>query len=179
MYSLVCLVLAHHLQAVAVDVVAVQQIDVLEGAVVALEGDDRVVLDAPRLIDDGERGVGNLPCEEARPLGLGERDAVELLDLGAQVGEQSLLGVNPEAVVTLGYQDADETRLELGLELVCPVRRGMRRHLGAHRGLGTLQDEAVGRHALGAVFRDGVVDGHEETPSLSSLARMSVSRSPP
>ena len=162
--ALVRLVLVHHLEAVPVDMVPVQEVDVLIRAVIALEGYDRVVLDAPRLVDDRKRRVRDVLRAEAPPLGVGELDAVQLLELGAQVGDELGLGVDAEPVVALVREDVDEAGLEVCLRLVGALGRRRGGRLGADRRLGSLQDEAVGRQAGGGVLGDGVVDGHDVMP---------------
>ena len=162
--ALVRLVLIHHLEAIPVDVIAVQEVDVLIRAVVAPEGNDRVILDAPCLVDDRERRVRDVLRAEAPPLGVGELDAVQLLDALPEVGDERGLGVDDEPAVALVRQDVDELVLELGLRLVGAVRDRGGGRLGADRRLRPLQDEAVGRRPGGGVLGDGVVDSHE-TPS--------------
>ena len=83
--SAIHLVLVDHLQPVVVDVDLVGQVHVLDGAVVALEDLDMVLLDPRRLLDDAVVGAGDLLGEESLPLGVGELDVVQPRKLLAQV----------------------------------------------------------------------------------------------
>ena len=67
------LVLVDDLQAVVVDVLLVDQVDVLGAAVVALEDLNVVFLHARGLLDDAVVGARDLLGEEAIPFGVGER----------------------------------------------------------------------------------------------------------
>ena len=66
----------------------VDQRDVLGRAVVALEDLDVVLLDADGLLDDALVRAGDLLREEALPLGVGERDPVQRLELRPQVRDE-------------------------------------------------------------------------------------------
>ncbi len=92
--------------------------DVLGGAVVALEQLDVVLLDANRLLDDALALAGDPLLEEALPLLIAELDAVQRLQLRAEVRDQVGLGLDGEVVVRLRLQDLDELGLKLGLGLV-------------------------------------------------------------
>jgi hypothetical protein len=71
-----------------VDVLLVDQRTFFDRAVVALEQLDVVLLDAHRLLDDGVVRTRDALGEEGPPLTVGERDAVECLELGAQVRDE-------------------------------------------------------------------------------------------
>ena len=131
---------------------AVEQLHVLEGAVREGEVDDGVLLDAARLLHDALCLVGYDLAEEALPVLVGEGEAVEELDLAAQVGDELGLAGGGDALVALVHELLDELLFQLGLGLIggCgPCDLG---HLRAHGRGGSLEDEAVGRG--GGAFRE-------------------------
>ena len=111
-------VLVHDLQAVVVHVALVDELDVLDRAVVAVEHLHVVALDATRLLDDALVLGGDAALEEALPLLVSEGEAVEQLQLVAQVGDELVLGRERHVLVGLALQLGDERLLELGLALV-------------------------------------------------------------
>jgi hypothetical protein len=111
-------VLVDDLQAVVVDVLLVDQVDVLDRAVVALEYLDVVFLDARGLFDDAVVGAGNAGTEEALPLGVGELHLVELLQLAAQVGDQIAFRGDGQVFIGLHLQLLDEGLFQFGLGLI-------------------------------------------------------------
>ena len=157
------LVLVHDLQAVPVDVVAVEEHDVSERAVGEREVDHGVLLDAARFLDDALRLVGDDLAEEALPVLVGELEAVEQLDLTAQVGDEVGLAPGRQALVALTAELGHKLFLELRLGLI--GGRGVRRfrRLGANRGLGALEQHRVGRRGRTA---DGIHYRHEAATSL-------------
>ena len=112
------LVLVDDLQAVVVDVRLVDQGDVLGRAVVAGEELDVVFLDADRLVDDALVRAGDLLAEEPVPLGVGECDAVERFELGAEVGDQVGFGGDRQVLVGLRLEQRDELAFQFGFGLV-------------------------------------------------------------
>ena len=157
------LVLVHHLQPVPVDMLTVQQVDVLDRTIIPLERDHRIILDTPGLVDDRQRRVRNVLRAEPFPLGVGELDAVQLLELAPQIGDELGLSLNVEPVVPLTCQNRDQLALEHGLGLVGLLRGGNRGSLRTHRGLRPLQDQAICRNPRSSVRRDGIINGHEST----------------
>ena len=139
------LVLVDHLQPVVVDVGLVEQVDVLERPVVALQHLDVVGLDLRGLLDDPLIRASDLLGEEPLPLPVGERDLVQRLQLDAQVRHQLGLGVQRQVVVRLLLQQGDERLLQVGLGLVAVLLGRVRGELGHHRRLGTQRDRLI-RH---------------------------------
>ena len=62
---------------------------------------DVVLLDADRLLDDPVVGARDALGEEPLPLVVGERDAVQRFELGAQVGDQLAFGRDRQVLVGL------------------------------------------------------------------------------
>lgn len=110
--------LVDHLQVIVVDVLAVDQGDVLAGAVVADEHLHVVLLDFAGLLHDVLIRVGDGGREKALPLLVGEVVVVQLLQLDAQVGDQLLLGVDRLVLIALFGEQAHELPLQLRLGLV-------------------------------------------------------------
>ena len=136
-------VLVQDLQRVPVDVVAVEQHDVADRAVVQGEVDDRRLLDAAGLLHDAVGLGGDVDSEEPLPVRVGEVEAVQPLDAGSQVRDERGLVGDVGVLVALLAKLRDQLVLELGLRLVggrVVCRRG---RLGADRGLGSLEQHRV------------------------------------
>ena len=161
-------VLVQDLQGIPVDVVAVEQHDVADRAVVQGEVDDRCLLDAARLLHDAVGLGGDMGAEEPPPVRVGEGEAVQPLDAPAQVLDERGLVGDVGVLVALLDQLRDQLVLELGLGLVggrVVRRRGC---LGADRGLGSLEQHRVGRRRYAA---DGIHYRHEAATSLRGKSR--------
>ena len=136
-------VLVQDLQRVAVDVVAVEQHDVADRAVVEREVDDGRLLDAARLLHDAVGLGGHIRAEEPLPVRVGEGEAVQPLDAPAQVGDERGLVGDVGVLVALLAKLRDQLVLELGLGLVGGRVMRRRGRLGADRGLGSLEQHRV------------------------------------
>ena len=123
---------------------------------------DVVFLDAHGLLDDALVGAGDLLGEEPLPLGVGERDVVQRLELRAQVGDELRLAGDRQVLVRLLLQELDELPLQLGLGLV--------RRLGSTR-----PDELGDDGALGARPRSArsVTRGASLMPASSNVSSRS------
>ena len=95
-------VLVSDLEPIVVDALLVDEPDVLELAIVPAEDLDVVLLDTAGLVNDGVIGGGDGLPEESLPLRIAEAVVVEGLDLGAEVGNEVVLGVEADVLVGLG-----------------------------------------------------------------------------
>ena len=82
------LILIDDLQAVVVDVLLVDQVNILDRAIVTLEHLDMVFLDACSLFDDAFIGTGNTGTEKTFPFRVGKFELVQLFQLEAQIGDK-------------------------------------------------------------------------------------------
>ena len=128
-----CLVLVQHLQTVVMDVLLVDQLDVLEASIIAVQLLHAVFLDAEGLLHDACIGSGDVLLEEVLPLVVGELHVVEQFQLTSQVGYQVLLAGNRQPVIRLLLQLLDKLPLECRLALIALLARGLRRILGNDR----------------------------------------------
>jgi len=124
------LVLVDDLQDVVVDVLFINQVDVLAAAVIPGEHLDMVLLYTRRLLNDAVVGTGHLLREEPLPLGVGEGDLVEVLQLAAQVVDQLLLAGDAQVLVSLLFQLGYQASLERPLTLIGRLANGFRDELG-------------------------------------------------
>ena len=162
-------VLVQDLQRVPVDVVAVEQHDVADRAVVEREVDDGRLLDAARLLHDAVGLGGDVDSEEPLPVRVGEVEAVQPLDAGSQVRDERGLVGDVDVLVTLVDQLRDQLVLELGLGLVGSRVMCRRGSLGADRGLGALEQHRVGRRGRAV---DGIHYRHDAATSLRGKSSM-------
>ena len=123
--------------------VAVEQHDVADRAVVEREVDNGRLLDAARLLHDAVRLGGDVDSEEPLPVRVGEGETVQPLDAGSQVRDEGGLVGDVGVLVAL----------------LAKLRR--RGRLGADRGLGPLEQHRVGR-------RGGTADGIDYRHEASS-----------
>ena len=100
------------------DLRLVEELHVLGRAVLAAEHLDEVLLDRLRLVLNRQPLVGEMRCEKAFPLTVGEGHAVEPLDLRTQVGDKLALGANRQIGVALLAEDRNEALLQRRLALV-------------------------------------------------------------
>ncbi len=126
-------VLVDHLQPVVVDAGLVDDRDVLRRTVVASEGVHVVLLHPHRLLHGAVVGAQQVLRAEPTPLRIAERDAIERLELCAEVREQVRLRSDREVLVGLLAQQSDELPFEVGLRLV-PARTGRIGHELGHHG---------------------------------------------
>ena len=153
-------VLVQDLQGVPIDVVAVEQHDVVDRAVVEREVDNGRLLDAARLLHDAVGLGGGVGAEEPLPVRIGEGEAVQPLDAPAQVLDEGGLVGDVGVLIALLDQLRDQLVLELGLGLVGGRVMRRRRSLGADRGLGALEQHRIGRRGRAA---DGIDYRHEDS----------------
>jgi len=85
-------VLVSDLEPIVVDAFLVDEPDVLELVIVPAEDLDVVLLDTAGLVNDGVIGGGDGLPEESLPLRIAEAVVVEGFDLGAEVGNEVVLG---------------------------------------------------------------------------------------
>ena len=111
-------VLVHHLHAVVVHVALVDERDVAHGSVVHLQGVDVVALDAAGLLHDAVVVRRDPALEQAGPLPVGEGDAVQGLELPAQVGNKVAFAGDDEPLVALAAELLYEGVLQLGFRLI-------------------------------------------------------------
>lgn len=112
-------VLVDDLHLVAVDVVRVDDLDVLGRTVVALERVAPVaLLELPGFLEHAVRAVSKASLEERVPLGVGERDVVQLLHTAAQVRLELVLSRDGQVRRALRVENMDEPVLESGLALI-------------------------------------------------------------
>ena len=100
------------------DLRLVEELHVLGRAVLATQHLDEVLLDRLRLVLNRQPLVGEMRCEKAFPLTVGEGHAVESLELRTQVGDKLALGVNRQIGVTLLAEDRNEALLQRRFALV-------------------------------------------------------------
>ena len=106
------------LQAVVVNALLVDQIDVFGRAVVTLEDLDMVFLNAGCLFYDAVIVSCNAGTEKGFPFRIGKSHAVELFQLAAKVGDKLRLGSNGKVFVSLRLQLFDEGLFQRGLTLI-------------------------------------------------------------
>lgn len=121
-------------------------------------------LDACGLLDDSLVDPGDPLGEEPMPLGVGESDPVQRLQLQPQVRGQICLRPDWQVLVRLLLQLPDERRFEFGLGLVRRGRDPVRNELGDDGALGTDRDQ-VERPGVPAQPRVGLGTGMTVTTS--------------
>ncbi len=95
-----------------------------------------VFLYLPGFFHDALVAVCDALRKETAPLGIGEGEAVELLELLSEVGYQGGLIVKGKVLVPLGPEQGNKTVLKVGLALVA----------GAHPGFGPIfRDDGIFR----------------------------------
>lgn len=94
--------LAHDLEAVGVNFVFVEEVEIADGTVFATEVDERAtVLQEARFILDPLLRVGEIFFEEALPFVVGEFEVVETFELASEILDELLLGVEIGEFVAL------------------------------------------------------------------------------
>ena len=123
-------ILIDDLQAVVVDVLLVDELNILGRAVITVQHLHMVGLDRAGLFHDALVGVGKCLREEALPFVVRKGIAVERLQLPPQVGDQAALGMNGKILVALLTQQANKFLFKSGFALkavrVCAFRRIIR-----------------------------------------------------
>ena len=111
-------ILVDDLQAVVVDMVLVQQLDVLGAAIIPSEDLDMVFLKTAGLFDDAIRGRCNTVGKEPLPLGITESVAIQFLQLVPQVLDKLLLRVDRKVLVALLAEKLDKLLLQFCFALI-------------------------------------------------------------
>lgn len=129
-------ILMEHLEAVALRLRFIEQLDVLRRAIVAPEILDLIRLDAARLLYDAVACWRDAVLEEPVPLRVAERVVIERLELHAQIRDKLRLAVEIEIRIALLLEEPQERRLELLLRLIRTILRPRLPHiLGDDRAL--------------------------------------------
>ena len=112
----------------------VQKINIFCGSIVPAKELDIVLLDFPRFLHNAISLIGNAAFEKAIPFLIGKLDAIQLLQLPPQIGNEILLVVNSQVLIALLFQLLNKRSLQLGLTLVMVgmiaflIRRILRHH---------------------------------------------------
>ena len=112
------LILVNNLQKVIVNIALVDELQVLEGSVIAIHHLNEVFLDLRRLLHNAVLIVGELLLEEPFPFAVGELNAIELFELSAQIRNQILLGLDSEILIALTFENRDKPLLQRRLALI-------------------------------------------------------------
>ena len=111
-------ILIDDLQAVVVNALFVDQVDVFGRAVVALEDMDMIFLNAGCFFYDAIIVSRNAGTEKGFPFRIGKGHAVELFQLTAKVGDKLRLGRDGKVFVGLRLQLLDEGLFQRGFTLI-------------------------------------------------------------
>ena len=111
-------ILIDDLQAVVMNVVAVNERDVFRQAVVAPQHLNIVFLNLRRLLRNAVIGVGNNRAEKSRPLAVAELVTIKLLKLPAQVCNQFLLRVNRDIIIAALAKNVNKFFFQSGFALI-------------------------------------------------------------
>ena len=112
-------------------VLPVNERDILGHAVVPLQNLDIVLLDHAGLFDNVTVRIGNDLLEESVPFGVGEAICVQPLQLGTEIRDQIILGMNGQIRIPLLAEHANELLLQGRLALV-GIGAGRHRRIGGH-----------------------------------------------
>ena len=124
-------ILVDDLEGVIVHILLVDQGDVLRQGIVPLQDLDIVLLDHAGLFDDMVVRIGYDVLKEAVPLGIRELIGIQPLQLGAEIRNQIILGMNGQPGIPLLTEHADELLLQGSLALVS-IGAGSHRSIGGH-----------------------------------------------
>ena len=142
--------LTDHLQLVAAECLFVDEVDVLNAAIIEDKVEHMVVVNFSSFVDDGFVGAIEVGIDESSPFVVGEADVVEGLQLLADVVQQGLAATEIGAIfVALVSQVDDQFAFEVTFALIA---FGDRRFAC----VSFQDDEGVG-------FGDGVVFVHDKT----------------
>lgn len=134
------------------DVAAVDEFEVFDGAVVEGAGLDGLALDDLGFVGVAGGGVCYNGGVEAFPFGVCEMVVVKFFELGAQVVFEVFCGADGEVSVGLALEGCDEFGFELGFGLVCVFLVG---DDGDLAGDGVLFGEQDGGDGVSWVVLDG------------------------
>lgn len=135
------LVLVEHLQAVVVDVLFVQQVDVFGRAAVLPQHLHMIELNAARLFQDTVVCARDAVFEKARPLAVRKNVVVQEFQLAAEVGDKRGFVVDLQIFIPLRAQKPEKFLLQRRLSLIAVRPAGIRRVLSHDRALGCRGDD--------------------------------------
>lgn len=127
------LVLVEHLQAVVVDVLFVQQVDVFGRAAVLPQHLHMIELNPAHLFQNAIVCARDAVPKEARPLAVRKGVVVQTLQLAAEVGDERGFVVNLQIFIPLRTQKPQKFLLQRRLALIAVRPAGIRRVHGHDR----------------------------------------------
>ena len=133
-------ILIQYLYRIIMNIALVDKADVLCLAIVQQDIYDGVTLYAFGLVFDVEIFIGYLLCEQAFPFCIAQADAVQLLQLHAEIIHQPLFVVDVQAFVALCHQLTDKAFLQRCFALVTHSVFGMLLVAGHHHQVTLLND---------------------------------------
>lgn len=135
------LVLVEHLQAVVVDVLFVQQVDVFGRTAVLPQHLHMIELNPARLFQNPVVCARDAVLKKARPLAARKGVVVQALQLAAEVGDECGFVVDLQIFIPLRTQKPQKLLLQRRLALIAVRPAGIRRVLGHDRALGCRGDD--------------------------------------
>ena len=135
------LVLVEHLQAVVVDVLFVQQVDVFGRAAVLPQHLHMIELNPARLFQNAVVRARNAVLEKARPLAVRKGVVVQPLQLAAEIGNERGFVVDVQIFIPLRTQKPEKFLLQRRFALIAVRPAGIRRVLRHDRALGRSGDD--------------------------------------
>ena len=135
------LVLVEHLQAVVVDVLFVQQVDVFGRTAVLPQHLHMIELNPARLFQNAVVCARDAVLKKARPLAVRKGVVIQPLQLAAEVGDERGFVVDLQIFIPLRTQKPEKFLLQRRLTLIAVRPAGIRRVLGHNRTLGRGGDD--------------------------------------
>ena len=135
------LVLVEHLQAVVVDVLFVQQVDVFGRAAVLPQHLHMIELNPARLFQNPVVRARDAVLKKARPLAVRKNVVVQEFQLAAEVGNERGLVVDLQIFIPLRTQKPEKFLLQRRFALIAVRPAGIRRVLRHDRALGRSGDD--------------------------------------
>ena len=135
------LVLVEHLQAVVVDVLFVQQVDVFGRAAVLPQHLHMIELNPARLFQNAVVRARDAVLEKTRPLAVRKGVVVQTLQLAAEVGDERGFVVDLQIFIPLRTQKPEKFLLQRRLTLIAVRPAGIRRVRGHNCALGCRGDD--------------------------------------
>ena len=135
------LVLVEHLQAVVVDVLFVQQVDVFGRTAVLPQHLHMIELNPARLFQNPVVCAHDAVPKEARPLAVRKGVVVQPLQLTAEVGDERGFVVDVQIFIPLRTQKPQKFLLQCRFALIAVRPAGIRRVRGHDRALGRRGDD--------------------------------------
>lgn len=127
------LILVEHLQAVVVDVLFIQQVDVFGRAAVLPQHLHMIELNPARLFQNAVVRARDAVPKEARPLAARKGVVVQTLQLAAQIGDERSFVVDVQIFIPLRTQKPEKFLLQRSLALIAVRPAGIRRVLSHDR----------------------------------------------